>query len=186
MVNTHTSSPGNPESMVVAEKSVPISAGLTGLIEANEPYWGGEAEVIRTYWNSPIRNQATDRKWLIHQIYKEYWDGILPPLASFTAQLPHASVLDERSKLLNLAEVLFEEVQHFSLFAGLYLVLEGVDYALSPDELQAHGAWPENDDLMELRRQHKVEAAELGQRAYHFTEGVTVHRRHENLRPQRV
>ncbi len=95
----------------------------------------------------------------------------MPPLETLTAQLPHASIRDERAKLLNVAEVLFEEVQHFSLFAGLYLVLEGVDYALAPAELKAQGAWPENDDLMELRRQHKVQAAELGQRAYHFTEG---------------
>ncbi len=171
MANMRTSLPENLERPVVADKFEHISAGLTGLIEANEPYWGAEAEVIHTYWDSPIRNQETDRKWLIHQIYKEYWDGILPPLESLTAQLPHASVHDGRAKLLNVAEVLFEEVQHFSLFAGLYLVLEGVDYALTPDELKAQGAWPENDDLMELRRQHKVQAAELGQRAYHFTEG---------------
>ena len=167
----HTLLLGNQQRMVVAAESNPISAGLAGLIEANEPYWGGEAEVIRSYWDSPIRNQETDRKWLIHQIYKEYWDGILPPLESLTAQLPHADVRDGRAKLLNVAEILFEEAQHFSLFADLYLVLEGVDYSLAPDELRNQGAWPENDDLMELRRQHKAQAQELGQRAYHFTEG---------------
>ncbi len=88
MANMRTSLLENLERPVVADKFEHISAGLTGLIEANEPYWGAEAEVIRTYWDSPIRNQETDRKWLIHQIYKEYWDGILPPLESLTAQLP--------------------------------------------------------------------------------------------------
>ena len=47
------------------------SRGLLKLIEANAPFWGAEAEVIRSYWNSPIRTIETDRKWLTHQVYKE-------------------------------------------------------------------------------------------------------------------
>jgi len=148
-----------------------VSDGLVNLIEANEPFWGGEAEVIRTYWDSPIRTKETDKKWLVHQIYKEYWDGILPPLDSIQAQLPLASAHDGRAKLLQLAELFYEEVEHFSLFAGLYLTLEDSDYALSPEELKAQGAWSENDDLMRLRQRHKAESPVLGQRAYHFTEG---------------
>ena len=46
------------------------SAGLLALIEANAPFWGAEAEVIRSYWDAPIRNTETDRKWLTHQVYK--------------------------------------------------------------------------------------------------------------------
>ena len=46
------------------------SAGLLALIEANAPFWGAEAEVIRSYWDAPIRNAETDRKWLTHQVYK--------------------------------------------------------------------------------------------------------------------
>ncbi len=117
-----------------------ISEGLDNLIRANEPFWGAEAEVIRTYWDSPIRNHETDEKWLIHQIYKEYWDGILPPLEWFQAQLPHASVHGGRARLLEVATILHEETEHFALLADLYLVLAGVDYALSPDELKARGA----------------------------------------------
>jgi hypothetical protein len=148
-----------------------FSEGLANLIQANEPFWGGEAEIIRSYWDAPIRNHETDAKWLIHQIYKEYWDGILPPLQSFQALLPHASVQNGRSRLLNAAEILYEETRHFALFADLHPVLLGVDYELSPEELKARGSWPENDDLMNLRQRHKTESVDLGQRAYHFTEG---------------
>ena len=147
------------------------SDGLLRLIEANEPYWGGEAEVIRSYWNSPVRTNATDRKWLLHQIYKEYWDGILPPLEMFRTRLPGAGIKRGRQGLLAIAEVLYEEVEHFSLFADLYRELEGADYELSPEELKAVGAWRENDELMALRARHKAESPALGQRAYHFTEG---------------
>ena len=163
--------PGQHERSTVSSPAANVSEGLASLIQANEPYWGGEAEIIRSYWDSPIRTRETDEKWLIHQIYKEYWDGILPPLAALQEQLPHASVHAGRSKLLEVVEVLYEETRHFTLLANLYVVLTGVDYALSPDELKARGSWPENDDLMNLRRTHRAESLELGRRAYHFTEG---------------
>jgi hypothetical protein len=147
------------------------SNGLLRLIEANEPYWGGEAEVIRSYWNSPLRTTATDRKWLIRQIYKEYWGGILSQLGSFREHLPGAGIRSGRQRLLVIAEVLCEEVKHFSLFADLYQELEGVDYDLSPEELKEQGTWKENDDLVALRARHKTESSGLGQRAHSLTEG---------------
>ena len=147
------------------------SAGLLALIEANAPFWSAEAEVIRGYWDAPIRNAETDRKWLTHQVYKEYWDGVLPPLALFNEYLPKAGAQAGRKKLLEIAEVMYEEVEHFSMFADLFLVLDGKDYQLSTEELKEAGAWPENDALMTLRQQHISEARELGQRAFRFTEG---------------
>ena len=95
------------------------STGLLALIEANAPFWGAEAEVIRSYWDAPIRNAETDRKWLTHQVYKEYWDGVLPPLALFNEYLPKAGAQAGRKKLLEIAEVMYEEVEHFSMFADL-------------------------------------------------------------------
>jgi hypothetical protein len=147
------------------------SDGLQRLIQANEPFWGGEAEVIRSYWKSPVRTPETDRKWLIHQIYKEYWDGILPPLELFRQSLPQASVKKGRDNLLTMAEVLYEEVEHFALFADLYHKLEDSDYALTPAELKEQGSWAENDDLMAMRQRHKEESPKLGLRAHRFTEG---------------
>jgi len=147
------------------------SADLQRLINANEPYWGGEAEVIRSYWDSPARTAAADRKWIVHQIYKEYWDGILPPLELFRQSLPEASGKNGRDRLLTIAEVLYEEVEHFVLFAELYRELENADYALTPNELKVQGAWAENDELMALRQSHKEASPELGLRAHRFTEG---------------
>lgn len=152
-------------------KSVLYSDGLQRLIEANEPFWGGEAEVIRSYWTSPLRTPDTDLKWLIHQIYKEYWDGILPPLELFRQSLPEVCGKKGRANLLTVAEVLHEEVEHFALFADLYHQLAGADYALTPEELKERGSWPENDTLMAIRRHHKAESPGLGLRAHRFTEG---------------
>jgi hypothetical protein len=152
-------------------KSALYSGGLRRLIEANEPFWGGEAEVIRSYWQSPVRTPEADRKWLIHQIYKEYWDGILPPLELFRQSLPEASVKKGRDRLRTLAEVLYEEVEHFGLFADLYRKLAESDYALTPEELKEQGSWAENDDLMAMRQRHKEESPGLGLRAHRFTEG---------------
>lgn len=147
------------------------SDGLLRLIQANEPYWGGEAEVIRSYWDSPLRTTATDRKWLTHQVYKEYWGGVLSQLGKFRECFPGAGIQSGRQRLLAVAEVLHEEVEHFCLFADLYQALEGVDYDLSPEDLKERGAWKENDDLMAMRARHKSESPGLGERAHHLTEG---------------
>jgi hypothetical protein len=147
------------------------SDGLLRLIEANEPYWGAEAEVIRSYWNSPVRTPESDRKWLVHQIYKEYWDGILPPLELFRASLSDISHKQGRDTLRTLAEVLYEEVGHFALFAELYRQLTGSEYSLTADALKEQGSWPENHDLMALRQRHKNASPALGLRAHRFTEG---------------
>jgi len=155
----------------VKQKDAPISAGLANLIQANEHLWGGEAEIIASYWESPTRNPETDKKWLVHQIYKEYWHGILPSLDEFTQQLPHTRAQSERSSLLETAGVLHDETRHFSLLTGLFRDLEGVDFGLSAHELKERGRWREDDELMNLRKQHRVESAALGQRAYRFTEG---------------
>ena len=155
----------------MTHKELNPSKGLLKLIAANAPYWGAEAEVIRSYWNSPVRNPDSDRKWLIHQIYKEYWDGVQPYLAMFNQHLPKANSNEQRQKLMELSEIVYEEVEHFVMFADLYLVLNGTDYNLSPDELKAAGNWPENDELMALRQLHTSQSAEIGPRATRFTEG---------------
>jgi hypothetical protein len=147
------------------------SRGLLKLIEANAPFWGAEAEVIRSYWNSPIRTIETDRKWLTHQVYKEYWNGVRPYLDLFNEQLPQAAGHEQRNKLMKLSEIVHEEVEHFVMFADLFQQLDGNDYAMTPDELRAAGEWAENDALVELRRHHLAESPEIGQRAMSFSEG---------------
>jgi len=147
------------------------SQGLLKLIEANAPFWGAEAEVIRSYWDSQVRTIETDRKWLTHQVYKEYWNGVHPYLNLFNEQLPQATSQEQRNKLMNLSEIVYEEVEHFVMFADLFQKLDGNDYTMTPDELKATGEWAENDALVELRRKHFEESPEIGQRAISFSEG---------------
>ena len=46
---------------------------LRELIEASAPLWAGEAEVVRTYFDSPSRTAETDRVWLKRQCFKEFY-----------------------------------------------------------------------------------------------------------------
>ena len=155
----------------MSRKELTPSTGLLHLIEANAPYWGAEAEVIRTYWDSPVRNVETDKKWLSHHTYKECWYGVQPYLNMFNKQLPLASSSEQRSRLEELSEIVYEEVEHFVMFADLFQALDGNDYALSPDELKAKGEWAENDALMNLRKENYAQSEYIGQRAISFTEG---------------
>ncbi len=44
-----------------------MSANVRRLVELSAPLWAGEAEVVRTYWDSPVRTAATDVLWLRRQ-----------------------------------------------------------------------------------------------------------------------
>ncbi|MGZ9927736.1 hypothetical protein ACXYTC_22105, partial [Escherichia coli] len=48
-------------------------SNLRRVIEIATPLWGGEAEVVRTYWSSPRRSVQTDLLWLSRQCFKEFW-----------------------------------------------------------------------------------------------------------------
>lgn len=148
------------------------SSGFRRLVERNAPLWGGEAEVIRTYFNSPQRNAASDRLWVLRQMYKEYWDGIMPPLAALQRLLPQLEREVTRTQLLELTEVLHEEVEHYGLFAEIHDRLRDPgEAAPDPETLRRDGAWPENDTLMGIRAGHRRAHGALGHRAYQFTEG---------------
>ena len=49
------------------------NSNLRRVIDSATPLWAGEAEVVRTYWSSPKRNNATDLLWLSRQCFKEFW-----------------------------------------------------------------------------------------------------------------
>lgn len=148
------------------------SAGFRRLVERNAPLWAGEAEVVRTYWHSPRRNAATDRLWVMRQMYKEYWDGIVPPLAALQRMLPQLEREVSRAQLRELSEVLHEEVEHYGLFADLYDLLKAPGTPTpDPETLKREGGWAENDTLMGVRARHRREHGVLGHRAYQFTEG---------------
>ena len=41
-----------------------LNSDLQNLIKVSAPLWAGEAEVVRTYWDSPVRTLETDLLWL--------------------------------------------------------------------------------------------------------------------------
>src|SRR6185437_663246 len=51
---------------------MPVSDNLRRLIDLNAPLWAGEAEIVRTYWTSPVRTLETDKLWIRRQCWKEF------------------------------------------------------------------------------------------------------------------
>ena len=49
-----------------------INENLKTLIKMAAPLWAGEAEVVKTYWDSSIRTLETDLLWLRRQCFKEF------------------------------------------------------------------------------------------------------------------
>jgi hypothetical protein len=153
---------------------MPVSRSLERLIEASAPYWGGEAEVCRTYWDWPGRNRETDSTWLLRQMYKEYWEGFHRPFAALVKRLePGTGGNVDRHEALELSKLAYEELSHYCAFADVYAALDGANGQRVPDpqELVNLGIWPENDELMRLRAEHARADVTLGPRAVAFTEG---------------
>ncbi len=144
------------------------SPGLRALVEANAPYWGGEAEVCVTYFRSPSRTAATDRLWLLRQCYKEMVDGVVFRLLAMQGAYPVDALgpggvpVDEDTRT---------EVAHFLAYADALRVLDGPDAPPLDTATLLAADWDENRALMQLRREHHAAWAEPGRRAYAFTEG---------------
>ena len=49
-----------------------LNENLTKLIPLSAPLWAGEAEVVKTYWDPPIRAEETDLLWLRRQCLKKF------------------------------------------------------------------------------------------------------------------
>jgi hypothetical protein len=156
-----------------------ISANLKRLIDAAAPYWAGEAEVFRTYWECSARSRETDRRWLALQCAKEVWGSGLAPLdkgiflgpaEQLVAAFPRIDIELDRHEVLEIAEGLRAEFAHYCAFADAHdaLALPG-EAKLNPQALK--GGWPEDLALSGLRFAHKKENAKLGDRATRFTEG---------------
>jgi hypothetical protein len=157
-----------------------ISAELRRLIEANAPLWAGEAEVVRTYWTSPVRTREADRLWLKRQAWKEY-AGIadsegktVAMVSDLEAKLsrwvPRLDVDVDRHEVEELLEKVAAEFRHYCLFADIYDALrEPGEPKLNPNEDLA--PWPEEAELAAVRRAVNKSHAKLGWRATEFTEG---------------
>jgi len=154
-----------------------VSANLKGLIDAAAPYWGAEAEVVRTYWTWTGRTRETDRRWLAMQCYKEFLGFGAPgdlgpfrgPLEELRQVFGKIDVEVDRHVVLDSLAGLHAEFAHYCAFADVHdrLGLPG-EPRLNPAALRI---WPEEDELSRVRRDHMARHGALGRRAVQFTEG---------------
>ncbi len=156
-----------------------VGTQLKRLIDAAAPYWAGEAEVFRSYWNWERRGRETDRRWLALQCSKEIWGSGLAPLdkgiflgpaEELVSAFPLIDIEIDRHAVLDIAEGLRAEFAHYCAFADAHdaLALPG-EPRLNPHAVKT--AWKEDLELSALRFAHKKENAKLGDRATRFTEG---------------
>jgi hypothetical protein len=157
-----------------------ISPQLRNLIEALAPLWAGEAEVVRSYWSSPVRTRDTDLRWLRYQCRKEFWDSFadeqkglyLEPLDRLRAAFPKIDSEIDRHEILDIAEMFFAEFSHYVAFADAYDAIRGEDGAkMNPHALREAGDLPENAELARIRAEHRRKHDVLGLRACEITEG---------------
>lgn len=164
-----------PEDKVVMTT---VNADLTRLIDTAAPFWAGEAEVFRSYWESPERTRETDRQWLSRQCAKEVWGsglgstkGLLIGLAERIVEaFPKIDTEIDRHEVLDAAEGLWAEFAHYCAFADAHdaLALDG-EPKIDPYTIKER--WPEDLELTELRFSHRSDHPYLGGRATRFTEG---------------
>jgi hypothetical protein len=157
-----------------------VSIELKQLIGSNAPLWAGEAEVIRSYWDSPVRTRDTDRRWLLYQCRKEFWDSFadvekglfLEPLDRLRAAFPKIDIEIDRHEVLGIARGFVEEFTHYCAFADVYDAIraDGTE-KINPHMLKALDDLPENAELAKLRAAHRKDSGQLGLLACEITEG---------------
>lgn len=158
-----------------------FSAPFRSLIDAAAPFFAGEAEVVRSYWDSPIRTTETDLRWLELQVFKEFKGSgvgdfenrgvVMGPLTETLELLPRMDVEPgvTRHRIRDLLEGLYEEFTHLVAFADVYDAIrpEGAP----PLDPHRCAGWPEDDALTGLRYRTLAEHGEIGRRASKFSEG---------------
>lgn len=156
-----------------------ISKNLQRLIEINSPLWAGEAEIVRTYWTSPVRSRANDKLMLKRQCWKEYAGlgdstgphvGMISDLSvRLPGMVPQLDITLDRHELKELMEKVFVEYTHYVLFADVHdTLLDPGEKKLNANELRP---WPEEEALAGRRVAVRKTHGELGRRATEFTEG---------------
>ncbi len=149
-----------------------INPNMKKMIERCTRLWAAEAEVISSYWDSPMRTADTDRAWLQRQMYKELIDGVYSSYKWIQENFEGLESKIERNDILDEIKVMQEEFIHYSAFMEAFELLNPENMELpNPSRLRETGAWKENDALMALRARHRKEYGDLGLRAQRFTEG---------------
>ena len=156
-----------------------VSANVGRLVELSAPLWAGEAEVVRTYWDSSVRTGDTDLLWLRRQCSKEFnGTGIgeyknlgifVGPLTELREIFHEIDAGVDRRYAAELIEVLKDEFSHYMAFADVYDAIREADVPpLDPHTLES---WDEDVELTALRHRHNAEHGALGVRSSRFTEG---------------
>lgn len=156
-----------------------LSGNLQTLISLSAPLWAGEAEVVRSYWDSPVRSLDADLLWLRRQCSKEFnGTGIgehknmglfLGPLTEIQMLFPKIDNGADRHHVLELIEMLHDEYSHYVAFADVYDRIKPDDVPpINAHELET---WDEDAALTRTRHAHIDAHGDLGVRACRFTEG---------------
>lgn len=160
-----------------------MSSNVRHLVELSAPLWAGEAEVVRTYWDSPVRTLETDLLLLRRQCSKEFnGTGIgeyknlgifVGPLTELKEIFPKIDTGTDagidRHYAAELIDMLKDEFSHYMAFADVHDAIgEAGAPALDPHTLET---WDEDVALTALRHRHNAEHGALGVRASRFTEG---------------
>ena len=158
---------------------MPVSANLERLISVSAPFWAGETEVVRTYWDSPVRNVQSELDWLRRQCIKEF-NGtgageyknlgiLLGPAVQVQEQFDEIDRGLGRHDLLDVLEVMLDEFSHYVLFADIYDHIRPDSVPpINPGQFEA---WTKEDAYRALRHSHLAEHGAIGRRASQFTEG---------------
>ncbi len=156
-----------------------LSKNLEQLIALSAPLWAGEAEVVRTYWDSPVRGLDADLMWLRRQASKEFnGSGIgehknmgvfMGPLTQLREAFPQIDSGIGRHEVLGVIEMLHDEFSHYCAFADVYDAIR--DDATPPLDPHKIETWEEDQALTRLRHEHNEKFGALGVRASRFTEG---------------
>jgi hypothetical protein len=156
------------------------SPQLVSLVDSVAHLFAGEAEVMRTYWTSPIRTPETDQLWLLRQSRKEVWDTPLGdqrglyvgPVEDLLADFSKIDIEIPREDILDRMEGIYEEFSHYCAFADAYdSVREQGEDRLSPARLRQVPDWEENIAIRDRRADIKATHGSVGERACFFTEG---------------
>ena len=157
---------------------MPVNQNMRDVIDAATPLFAGEAEVVRSYFGWSDRTAETDRKWIAHQCFKEFYgSGYGEPehglLVEWGQQMiDKRPALDhglDRHEMLQLVEAIYSEYHHYCLFADIYDNLGSLGEAkLIPSALEN---WPEGKTRDDYRLDLRMSHGELGQAVMDFTEG---------------
>ena len=140
------------------------------IANANAPYWAAENYLIENYFKLH-RTKEKDQKWVLHQIYKEFVDGVLVSNQLLQESLNLPLTPDNRVFMDKQTHILDEELGHGALFIELFESITGELFSLRLEDLKKMASWDANDQLMNLRKKHFNESPDLGLDAQRVSEG---------------